>query len=211
MAEDQSDIKEQLVGELEIVKRNGVGRDLYRDKTEEDIPNLVAIAREIAPDPSLPIRQLVTKAIWEAVEKLYPRERVEYAAALLGIDLDKNPDDSDISFPPTLLDGERRPNAMKLHPVANSSYERNPNQYERPRLEEIADRLVTSWETSRDKGILESTEPQSHDAGGVQTQQPDTVTETGTGPPVMFVGAVGALLIVAGVAWLIAVMSGVIG
>lgn len=204
---------DQLVKELEVIRRNGVGRPLYGSKTEDDISSLVRAAREISGDPTSPAQKLVTKAIWDAVEKLYPAESRRYAAALLGIDLSKNLDDIE-EFPVSPLEGKRRPAAMNLHSAADSSYMRTPNDYERPVLREIADLLLQMWQEARPQERI--IEPERTPYAEAKTppalptlQAPQEESEHP--PPTLLIGAIGVLLLVVGLAWLAAVWAGVIG
>jgi hypothetical protein len=81
--------KDQLADELAKVAFEGVGRPLKRGLTESDIDGLAAIARELAPDPTLPLHRLIAQAVIPAVKRLYPSSQQLAAAAVLWIELDR--------------------------------------------------------------------------------------------------------------------------
>ncbi len=201
----------QVVDDLATVMRNGVGRDL---PTKASVPVLAAIAREMAPDPSLPLTQLIAEVVRPAIQRLFPEVRKQAAACLLDIDIDpaKTLDEIKIPAERKKLGGDRRPAVAKLLGWSDTSYDRDPAGHERPLLEDVAEQVLALLTAHREAKAATGQAEAPETAGTVSPATPDE-TEPDPAERRMraLMAAIGAVLALGGLAWLVAVATGALG
>ena len=134
----------RLSDELEKVSYYGVGHAMP-GLTEDMIPSLAGVARQLAHDPANRLRVIVAVAVRNAVLRLDPPKDMLAAAALLWLDLESDYDEDRARKRKTL--SERHPEVAALLGYSRSNYERRKKW--RPLYERIATELFVQLRQAR--------------------------------------------------------------
>ncbi len=212
--------KKQLGKELGEFLRNGLGRSLPGDKTAKDVQALSDLSRELAADPSEDWPMRIARVVLDELGKIRQKPERLAIADMLGVDLD----DRSIE---DAIEGIESGEAVAALELAGGRYEQAGQRFRAPKrkkgyaeryvkdtlrkqwLERIAERLLERAEEGR-QALSQDSEP----VPTVIAKEQDPVTafadDNPTKPPILLVGAVGVVLVLTGVVWLVAVATGAI-
>jgi hypothetical protein len=211
MTSDEIPTKKQLADELAKFARRGIGRSLAGKKSESDVQALSDLSRELAENPSEDWPLRIAKVVIPEVKAIGAPERLAIAD-VLGIDLERPLEaiEAGESVEPLEGHGGRYDRATERLDLKSVKHFRDNRKI--PELERVGQRLVERLEEHRQESAnnSHSAEPQA----SFEETEPQTANKSERDedrPPLLLIGAVGSLLLVVGVAWLLAVATGVIG
>jgi hypothetical protein len=210
MAREALPTAQQLVDDLRKVARNGLGRALPRLQGAQAIPHLSAAAVELADDPNEAFPVLVAKLVTQAVRDVKPDRSRIAITEILWIDLEKEDgwkegEDPNGKVPPLTGHGNRYSKAAEC--LERTTYDVE-NNLSRPLLEAAGDRIVALLKAHRKEMAATASPPSRKDDSA--NRRPEDGIEAHTGPPIIFVGTIGVLLVTIGLAWLIATATGAV-
>lgn len=208
---------EQLAGELQKFARRGLGRSLPGKQTEKTVQTLSDISRELADDPSEDWPLRIARVVIREVERITPENPDRLAIAdVLVIDLEQAPEGlvntgGDVgplkSSGPNVGRYARAASRYKP-PIVEKTFD---EERRKPLLERVGQRLIDRLNEKqaaaeeRDEAVQPEPQP------AIAATEPPPEDEPTNKPPTLLIGAVGAVLVVVGVAWLILVAIGAIG
>jgi hypothetical protein len=202
--------KKQLVEELSKLTRRGLGRSLPGRQSEDTVKGLSEISLELADEPSEDWPMRIARVVIEEVRAIEPPEDRLALADVLAIDLERPLEE--------VLNSSEPIDPLESSGAQLGRYDRAASRYKPPMterhfkerrrtalVERLSERLLARLKQRREKADDEPSLAAISDEPAVPPAE-----RRQTEPPTMLIGAIGLLLMLIGVAWLIAVATGAI-
>jgi hypothetical protein len=189
---------DQLVDDLRKVVRRGVGKPLA---SEEAIPNLWAVALELADDEEVASPMLVAEVVVPIVRSLEPQEYREAAATILWVNLD-DPSGIYREKPPPLEGADYRYD--KVGQLLSRSERDVKNELVKSLLADVARLIVARLKKHRGEPV----QPDTQDSQAAESTAPSPEVQVHARSNTRPISAVGIALMLLGVLWLVGVALG---